>query len=64
MMSNMEFVVTRHKYFCPFYMKQVMDITKCRPAPEESWKKSKIIIQLIGNAGKHTTENKKQNPVQ
>jgi hypothetical protein len=41
-----------------------MDITKCRPAPEESWKKSKIIIQLIGNAGKHTTENKKQNPVQ
>jgi hypothetical protein len=41
-----------------------MDIAECCPAPEKSWKKSKIIIQLIGNVGKHTTENEKQNPVQ
>ena len=64
MMRKMKFVVTWHKCLCPFYMKQVMDIAECCPTPEESGKESKIIIQLVGDANNHTTENKKQNPVQ
>jgi hypothetical protein len=64
MMRNMKFVVARHKLFCPFYMKQVMDIAECCPSPEKPGKKGKVIIQLICNVNKHTAENKKQNPVQ
>ena len=59
MMRYMKFVVARYDRFGPFLMKQVMDVTKCCPSPEESRKKSKIIIETKCNADKYTTENKK-----
>jgi len=57
MMRNMKFVVAGYDRFCPFFMKQVMDITKGCPSPEESRKKGKIIIQSKRKADKHATEN-------
>jgi hypothetical protein len=63
MMRDMEFVVTWYEWFCPFFMKKVMDIAKCRPTPEQSGKESKIIIQPVCGVNKDTTENQKQNSV-
>ena len=57
MMCYMKFMVAGYEYFCPFFMKQVMDITKGCPSPEESGKKGKIIIQSKCKADKHATEN-------
>ena len=59
MMSNMEFVMGGYECFCPFLVKQVMDIAIGCRAPEKARKKSKVIIQPVCNVNKNTAENKK-----
>jgi len=59
MMSNMEFVVGWYERFCPFFMKQVMDIAIGCRTPGKARKKSKVIIQPVCNVYKNTAEYKK-----